>query len=136
MYFDFDKESSEKLFVIKPRRNKSISSFTLRLTSMIDMFTILLVFLLQSFSAEGEIMSVAQDLRLPESSAETPPRWNHPPQGVSHANWVNFVTVGFNEQSDAYALMFDPGANVRPIHPVLPEQEFRHPSDRRRTVHV
>ncbi len=75
MYFNFeDDDSDEKLFTIKPRRNKSISSFTLRLTSMIDMFTILLVFLLQSFSAEGEIISVAKDLRLPESTAQKPPK--------------------------------------------------------------
>ena len=74
MYFQFEQEQENKLFVIKPRRNKSISSFTLRLTSMIDMFTILLVFLLKSFSVEGEIISVARDLQLPESSATTRPR--------------------------------------------------------------
>jgi biopolymer transport protein ExbD len=74
MYFHLDNDEEKPLFVIKPRRNKSISSFTLRLTSMIDMFTILLVFLLKSYSVEGEIMSVAQDLRLPESTAMTPPK--------------------------------------------------------------
>ena len=76
MYFNFEQneDSEEKLFVVKPRRNKSISSFTLRLTSMIDMFTILLVFLLKSFSVEGEIMSVSKDLHLPESTAKTPPK--------------------------------------------------------------
>ncbi len=73
MYFNFE-EDNEYLFVVKPRRSKSISSFTLRLTAMIDMFTILLVFLLMSFSVEGEIMSVAKDLHLPESTAQTPPK--------------------------------------------------------------
>jgi len=48
-------------------------TFSLRLTSMIDMFTILLVFLLKSFSTEGQIMTVAKDLRLPQSSAQRPP---------------------------------------------------------------
>ena len=73
MYFNFEEEN-DHLFIVKPRRSKSISSFTLRLTSMIDMFTILLVFLLKSFSVEGEIMSVARDLHLPESTAQTPPK--------------------------------------------------------------
>ena len=73
MYFNFE-EDNKHLFVVKPRRSKSISAFTLRLTAMIDMFTILLVFLLKSFSVEGEIMSVAKDLRLPESTAQTPPK--------------------------------------------------------------
>ncbi|RME30007.1 hypothetical protein D6792_02320 [Candidatus Parcubacteria bacterium] len=40
---------------------------------MIDMFTILLVFLLKSYSAEGQIMSVAPDLRLPNSTAQKSP---------------------------------------------------------------
>ena len=48
-------------------------TFALRLTSMIDMFTILLVFLLKSYSADGQIMTVAQDLRLPESTSTTKP---------------------------------------------------------------
>ncbi len=48
-------------------------TFTLRLTSMIDMFTILLVFLLKSYSADGQIMTVAQDLRLPESTSQKQP---------------------------------------------------------------
>ena len=75
MYFNFEEDNARgKLLLVKPRRNKSISSFTVRLTSMLDMFTILLVFLLKSFSAEGEIMSVAKDLRLPESTAQTPPK--------------------------------------------------------------
>lgn len=37
------------------------------------MFTILLVFLLKSYSAEGQIMSVAPDLRLPNSTAQKSP---------------------------------------------------------------
>ncbi|MFQ5638551.1 MAG: ExbD/TolR family protein [bacterium] len=77
MYFNFqdqnDDESAQTLVVL-PRRRKTAGSFTLRLTSMIDMFTILLVFLLQSFSAEGEIVSVSKDLELPKSTAQNPPK--------------------------------------------------------------
>ncbi|NOQ22843.1 MAG: hypothetical protein GQ565_09405 [Candidatus Aegiribacteria sp.] len=43
---------------------------TLNLTSMIDMFTILVVFLLKSYSAEGQIVSLSDALTLPESSSE------------------------------------------------------------------
>ncbi len=53
------------------RRNHS--DFRLRLTSMIDMFTILLVFLLKSYSAEGQIVTLSKDLRLPDSTADKPP---------------------------------------------------------------
>jgi len=86
MYFNFQSEDDPSLLLVKPRSAKSISSFTLRLTSMIDMFTILLVFLLQSFSVEGEIVSVAQDLRLPESTATTPPRAT--PMLVVTKDWI------------------------------------------------
>jgi biopolymer transport protein ExbD len=58
-------------FVKKPKRRNP--SFSLRLTSMIDVFTILLVFLLKSYSAEGQIMSVAPDLSLPVSTATKDP---------------------------------------------------------------
>jgi biopolymer transport protein ExbD len=49
-------------------------TFALRLTSMIDMFTILLVFLLKSYSAEGQIVTITKDLRLPESTSQIQPK--------------------------------------------------------------
>ncbi len=61
-----------KLNVIKrPRRSANV---TLKLTSMLDMFTIMLVFLLVNYDAEGNIISVSKDLTLPESSAKLRPR--------------------------------------------------------------
>jgi len=65
-------ENSNFMSNLKRRKRKN-SQVALKLTSMIDMFTILLVFLLKSFSAEGQIMTVADDLRLPESTAQKPP---------------------------------------------------------------
>ncbi len=44
---------------------------TLSLTSMIDMFTILLVFLLKSYSADGQIVTVSDQLVLPKARVET-----------------------------------------------------------------
>ncbi len=55
------------------RRRRAPEQANLKLTSMIDMFTILLVFLLKSFSAEGQIMTVSKDLKLPESTAQKSP---------------------------------------------------------------
>ncbi len=42
----------------------------LNLTALIDMFTILVVFLLKSYSAEGQIVTLSDALTLPESNAE------------------------------------------------------------------
>ncbi|MEA3265758.1 MAG: biopolymer transporter ExbD [Candidatus Fermentibacteria bacterium] len=44
---------------------------TLSLTSMIDMFTILLVFLLKSYSADGQLVTVSDQLVLPKARMET-----------------------------------------------------------------
>lgn len=43
-----------------------------QLTSMIDMFTILIVFLLESFSADGQIVTLSDALTLPKSRTQTP----------------------------------------------------------------
>lgn len=54
-------------------RGKKPIDLSLRLTSLMDMFTILLVFLLKSFSAEGQLVTVTQDLNLPESTSTKRP---------------------------------------------------------------
>lgn len=46
----------------------------LMLTSMMDMFTIILVFLLKSYSAEGSIMTNADNLVLPNSISKKKPK--------------------------------------------------------------
>jgi biopolymer transport protein ExbD len=45
----------------------------LQITSMMDMFTIILVFLLKSFSAEGSILTNADNLVLPNSDSHKKP---------------------------------------------------------------
>jgi biopolymer transport protein ExbD len=52
-----------------PRRTGVASPVKPQLTSLVDMMTILLVFLLKSFSMEGDLMSPASGLRLPTSSS-------------------------------------------------------------------
>ena len=58
-------------FSRKPRKRSL--TFSLRLTSMIDVFTILLIFLLKNFSAEGQIFTTPKDVTLPVSSATDVP---------------------------------------------------------------
>jgi biopolymer transport protein ExbD len=65
---------SSTTFSVFGNRPKKKPSFELRVTSLLDMFTILLVFLLKSFSAEGQMVTNSDDLRLPESTSEKTPR--------------------------------------------------------------
>ena len=52
------------------KRNTKVS---LNLTSMMDMFTILLVFLLEAFSMEGQLIHPSEYLTLPKSTVKQPP---------------------------------------------------------------
>ena len=66
-------EHDQTFTIVTGHKRAKRGSFTLRLTSMIDMFTILLVFLLKSYSAEGQIVTVTKDLKLPVSTSEKSP---------------------------------------------------------------
>lgn len=52
---------------------RQVKGFKPQLTSLVDVMTILLIYLLKSFSSEGEIVTVSKDLILPESSAQKAP---------------------------------------------------------------
>ncbi|MBD3242336.1 MAG: hypothetical protein GF331_17220 [Chitinivibrionales bacterium] len=52
------------------RRSRSSGEAKLNITSMMDMFTIILVFLLKSFSTQGQLVTPAKGLLLPTSSVE------------------------------------------------------------------
>jgi biopolymer transport protein ExbD len=50
------------------------STFKPQLTSLVDVMTILLVFLIKSFSVEGTLVTPSDDLKLPVSTSAKPPR--------------------------------------------------------------
>lgn len=55
------------------KHNTTMAEVKLNLTSMMDMFTIILVFLLKNFSTEGQLISPSNFLTLPKSRVEQPP---------------------------------------------------------------
>jgi biopolymer transport protein ExbD len=57
----------------KTRGRKEIRAMKPQLTSLVDVLTLILMYLLKSFSAEGEIVTVSNNLILPESSAQKRP---------------------------------------------------------------
>jgi len=62
------------MFRRKHRRIKIRSVHTpLRLTSMMDILTVLLLFLLKSFVVEGEVITPVPGVDLPESTSKTTP---------------------------------------------------------------
>ena len=55
------------------KHNTLIKSAKLNLTSMMDMFTIILVFLLKTYATQGQLLQPSEYLTLPKSTVKTPP---------------------------------------------------------------
>ena len=72
MSFPVSKSNQKQLR--KSRAGKDLKAFKPQLTSLIDVMTILLIYLLKSFSSEGEIVTMSKDLTLPESTAKQNPK--------------------------------------------------------------
>jgi biopolymer transport protein ExbD len=62
-----DRIAASKVFGKKFARGKRSLYAGLMLTSLVDMFTIIVIFLLQNFSATGEILFMSKDIRLPDA---------------------------------------------------------------------
>ncbi len=52
-------------------KGRKPSDSALQLTSMVDMFTLLVIFLLANFSATGEVLFMSKDIQLPTASHGT-----------------------------------------------------------------
>ncbi len=74
MSFPASKSSMKR--VRKSRMKKELKSVKPQMTSLIDLMTVIIIFLLQSFSTEGQIISVSNDLALPKSTAKKTPELN------------------------------------------------------------
>src|SRR5881394_1716741 len=48
-------------------RGKKVGYASLMLTSLVDMFTIIVIFLLMNFSANGEVLYMSKDIKLPDA---------------------------------------------------------------------
>lgn len=57
----------------KKKHDTSSGRAQLQLTSMMDMFTIILVFLLKTYSTHGQLINPSRDLTLPKSVIQHPP---------------------------------------------------------------
>lgn len=90
----------------KKHRRSRPKEMSLQITSMIDIFTILLVFLLKSYSAEGQLVQIAKSISLPESTAI---------EDVQPA-----VSVGFNGTS----LYVDGKLLIEDVEPVIASEEI------------
>ncbi len=68
------KMKSNLSFIKTHSSNNVDGTFRPQLTSLIDVMTILLVFLIKSFSVEGNLITPSHDLELPVSTSQKPPK--------------------------------------------------------------
>lgn len=61
--------------IIDGKRNKK-TSFHLNLAPMVDMFSILVIYLIMNFSTDGEIFFISKDVKLPIASTGKPMQSN------------------------------------------------------------
>src|SRR5438132_13383427 len=62
-----DRGAASRVFGKKFNRTKSTGYASLMLTSLVDMFTIIVIFLLMNFSANGEVLYMSKDIKLPDA---------------------------------------------------------------------
>ena len=62
-----ERVAASKVFGKKFGRGKKGGYASLMLTSLVDMFTIIVIFLLMNFSANGEVLYMSKDIKLPDA---------------------------------------------------------------------
>src|SRR5919202_1280902 len=62
-----DRIAQSRVFSKKFVRGKKSGYASLMLTSLVDMFTIIVIFLLMNFSANGEVLYMSKDIKLPDA---------------------------------------------------------------------
>jgi biopolymer transport protein ExbD len=71
MSFPVSKSRNKRLR--KTRCSGEVKAFRPQITSLVDAMTIILIYLIQSFSSEGDIVPISKNLILPESTAKKKP---------------------------------------------------------------
>src|SRR3989337_4484657 len=88
----------------KKKRRSRLTVATLTLTSMMDMFTIILLFLLKSYSAEGDILTADPKLKLPVATSKVPSKMKLIIQITNEEIMVDFFFFNDTATTEIYTL--------------------------------
>jgi biopolymer transport protein ExbD len=89
-------------------RKKKATVFDIDITSLLDILTILLVFLLQSYNSSGVIINVPKGIELPRSASESLNNFGVNIQVSKTQIWVNDIEV-LNSDTASESLTYDEG---------------------------
>lgn len=105
---------------IKSRRGKKgAGAFDIDITSLLDILTILMVFLLQSYNSSGVIINVPEGIELPKSSSETLNTFGVNIQVSKSQIWVDDKEVVNTENLDSGKIFDEGGRRIIPLYDQL-----------------
>lgn len=110
--------SKSKQVKMKKNRGAKVKSFKPQITSLMDVMTILLVFLVKSFSAEGNVMNIPKDVELPVSSAKKAPK---PMVAISISN--NYLVFDDEYIAPVKEVLNSPELMIDPLFAKLEERK-------------
>ncbi len=101
------------------RRHKKSTTFDIDITSLLDILTILLVFLLQSYNSSGVVINVPKGIVLPQSNSESLNNFGVNIQISQSQIWVDDKEVLNTEEADGSKIYDDGGRRVIPLYDQL-----------------
>lgn len=101
---------------IKARRGrKGAGAFDIDITSLLDILTIMMVFLLQSYNSSGVVINIPKDIELPRSTSETLNTFGVNIQVSKSQIWVDDKEVVNTQNVDDGKLFDDGGRRIIPL---------------------
>ena len=102
---------------IKYRRaKKKHGVFDIDITSLLDILTILLVFLLQSYNSSGVIINVPKGIELPRSASDSTNNFGVNVQVSKTQIWVDDTEVVNTQDADQKNLFDEGGRRIIPLY--------------------
>lgn len=97
------------------RRRKKGGAFDIDITSLLDILTIMMVFLLQSYNSSGVVINVPKEIDLPISNSETLSTFGVNIQVSKSQIWVDDKEVVNTENTDTEQLFDEGGRRIIPL---------------------
>jgi biopolymer transport protein ExbD len=97
-------------------RKKKNQVFDVDITSLLDILTILLIFLIQSYNSSGVIINVPKDIELPRSASESLNNFGVNVQVSKTQIWVDDTEVLNSEATDQSAIYDEGGRRIVPLY--------------------
>jgi biopolymer transport protein ExbD len=97
-------------------RRKKNQVMDIDITSLLDILTIILVFLLQSYNSSGVIINVPKDINLPRSASESLNTFGVNVQVSKSQIWVDDAEVVNTNSSDKAQVFDEGGRRIVPLY--------------------